>query len=76
MQRRISITLSGDVLSKLDLIVGRNGNRSKLVERALVHYLEGRRREIRDRTDQEILDRNADSLNAEAEEVLSYQIPI
>ena len=76
MQRRISITLSSDVLSRLDRVVGRNGNRSKLVEAALVGYLNGRRREIRDRTDQKILDRDTDSLNAEAEDVLSYQIPL
>ena len=39
----------------------------------MVEYLDRRRRERRDRRDLEILNRNAEALNREVEDVLGYQ---
>ena len=76
MKSKISVTLSPDVVSYLDRIAGRGGNRSRLVEKALRDYMTRQKREARDRRDLEILNDNARSLNEEAEEVLSYQVKV
>ena len=76
MKSKISITLSSDIVSYLDRLAGRSGNRSRLVETALRDYMTRQKLEARDQRDREILDENARSLNDEAEEVLSYQVKV
>jgi metal-responsive CopG/Arc/MetJ family transcriptional regulator len=67
---KTSITLPSDLLTELDRI---DKNRSALLERAARAYLRNLRRELRDRRDIEIINRNADQLNREAADVLEYQ---
>ena len=74
MKRKTSITLSSALLDELDKVVGRNGNRSELIERAVRGYLKQLARAERDKRDLEILDRSASRLNREAEDVLLYQV--
>jgi metal-responsive CopG/Arc/MetJ family transcriptional regulator len=67
---KTSITLPEDLLDRLDRV---DKNRSALLERAAVAWLAHLERQMRDRKDVEIIDRNADRLNREAMDVLGYQ---
>lgn len=73
MRLKTSITLAEETVRELDEVAGRGANRSRVIEEAVVEYLDRRRRERRDARDLEILDRNATALNREVEDVLSYQ---
>jgi metal-responsive CopG/Arc/MetJ family transcriptional regulator len=70
MRVKTSITLPEELLDRLDRV---DNNRSALLERAAVAYLDGLERQKRDRRDIEIINRNADRLNREAEDTLEYQ---
>lgn len=65
--------MAEETVRELDEVAGRGANRSRVIEEAVVEYLDRRRRERRDSRDLEILDRNATALNREVEDVLSYQ---
>jgi metal-responsive CopG/Arc/MetJ family transcriptional regulator len=67
---KTSITLPEDLLDRLDRV---DKNRSALLERAAIAWLAHLERQMRDRKDLEIIDRNADRLNREALDVLGYQ---
>jgi hypothetical protein len=58
------------LIDRLDRV---DKNRSALLERAAVAWLAHLERQVRDRKDSEIIDRNADRLNREAIDVLGYQ---
>jgi metal-responsive CopG/Arc/MetJ family transcriptional regulator len=73
MRLKTSITLAEETVRELDEVAGRGANRSRVIEEAVVEYLDRRRRERRDARDLEILNRNATALNREVEDVLSYQ---
>jgi metal-responsive CopG/Arc/MetJ family transcriptional regulator len=73
MRVKTSVSLSGELLSEIDRVAGRDVNRSEFLEKAAwdrLALLKRRRRETRDRR---VLDRRARSLNAEALDVLEYQ---
>ena len=70
MRVKTSITLPEDLLDRLDRV---DKNRSALLERAAIAWLAHFERQMRDRKDLEIIDRNADRLNREALDVLGYQ---
>ena len=70
MRVKTSITLPPELLRRLDRV---DKNRSALLERAALNYLERLEREERDRRDLEIIDRNAKRLNREAMDTLEYQ---
>ena len=73
MKEKTSITLSSDVLVKLDSLAGQNGSRSAVIESIVRQYLRERtRREVQAR-DLDRLNKAADRLNAEAADVLGYQ---
>lgn len=73
MKRKTSVTLSEETVQAIEDVVGPGANRSRVIEEAVNEYLERRRREARDRREIEILNRHADRLNREAEDVLAYQ---
>ncbi|MEO5924615.1 MAG: hypothetical protein ABIR70_12390 [Bryobacteraceae bacterium] len=70
MRVKTSITLPEDLLSRLDKV---DKNRSALLERAALAYLDRLSRQERDRRDVEIINRNADRLNREVEDAMEYQ---
>ncbi len=70
MRVKTSITLPRDLLGRLDRV---DKNRSALLERAAEAYLKSLAKQERDRRDKAIIDKNADRLNREAADVLSYQ---
>ena len=74
MKTKTSVTLSTEVLAGIDRLAGSKHSRSAVIEQALRRYLiEHARTKIQAR-DLEQLNRAADELNAEAAEVLDYQI--
>ena len=75
MKKKTSVTLSADVLAGIDRLSGSKHSRSAVIERVLRQYLTARARAKADARDLEILNRAADELNAEAEDVLDYQAP-
>jgi len=72
MKAKTSITLSKDVLAELDCVAG-SESRSALIERILRAYLRRRALGEEQSRDRALLDREADTFNAEALDVLEYQ---
>ena len=75
MKEKTSITLSREVLTGIDRMAGSRQSRSAFIEAVLLQYLRDRARAQRDARDIEIINRHAEELNAEAEDVLRYQAP-
>ncbi len=76
MRLKTSVTLPEDLLRYLDRIGGGRTNRSRLIEQAVRDLIENRLRAERDARDLDILNRHADRLNVEADDVLKYQVKI
>jgi len=73
MKEKTSITLSKDLLARVDLLAGSKQSRSAFIERVLRKYLKDRRRASIHVRDLKLLNQAAERLNREAEEVLDYQ---
>ena len=76
MKEKTSITLSREVLSGIDRIVGSKQSRSAFIEAVLSQYLRERKKAQRDARDLELINRHADELNRDALEALEYQAPL
>ncbi|MDQ7827190.1 MAG: ribbon-helix-helix domain-containing protein [Candidatus Eremiobacteraeota bacterium] len=74
MKVKTSITLSEDLLKAVDEQSGAHGSRSEFIENALRSYLGQMLRLRQNARDMDIINRKADRLNDEAEDVLSYQL--
>lgn len=73
MKVKTSITLSDEVLRLVDQHQPQFRSRSEFLERAARVYLAQLARTAAEKRDIEIINRRADHLNAEAEDVLAYQ---
>jgi len=73
MRVKTSVTLAEETVRAIDEMIGRKVNRSRFIEEAVLAHLERQRRRLRDQRDLKILNRNADRLNEEVEDVLAYQ---
>ena len=76
MKVKTSITLSEDVLEAIDHAIGQSKKRSAFIEQIIRDYFEKRAKKLQDDKDLEILNKNSDRLNQEAEDVLSYQVDL
>lgn len=76
MKIKTSITLSADVIKAIDLHIGKFRSRSEFIEAAARKFIVQLEREKAEQRDLEIINSSADSLNAEAEDVLGYQVPL
>jgi metal-responsive CopG/Arc/MetJ family transcriptional regulator len=74
MKVKTSITLEPQTVRELDEIAGPDANRSRVIEQAVIEFIDRHRRRIRDSRDLEILNRSADKLNREVEDILRYQV--
>jgi metal-responsive CopG/Arc/MetJ family transcriptional regulator len=74
MKVKTSITLSEELIRSIDELFGGQKNRSELIEKAVRDYVERQTQKKRDLKDLDILNKKADKLNREAEDVLSYQV--
>jgi len=73
MKVKTSITLSEELIHSIDKKIGKQGNLSRFIEKALWDFIERQERKERDMQDLKILNKRAKKLNREAEDVLSYQ---
>lgn len=76
MKIKTSITISEELIKSIDEVFGGQKNRSEFIEKAVKHYIERQIQEERDLKDLDILNKKADKLNKEAEDVLSYQVDL
>jgi predicted transcriptional regulator len=70
---KTSITLSRDVVRGIDRVAGRKRSRSAVIDDVLRGYLSRRERAAANASDGEKINRFADELNAEMQDVLAYQ---
>jgi metal-responsive CopG/Arc/MetJ family transcriptional regulator len=73
MKEKISITLSSDLLAKIDRLAGSKLSRSAFIERVLRTYFSERNRRKMHARELNRINAAADRLNAEAKEILAYQ---
>jgi metal-responsive CopG/Arc/MetJ family transcriptional regulator len=73
MKEKTSITLSKEVLNGIDRVAGSKKSRSAIIEAILAQYLRKRARAQIEARDLELINRAADELSAEVEDVLRYQ---
>ena len=74
MKGKISITLDDELLRGIERHAEQFRSRSDFVQAAVERFITHLERKAADQKDIEILNRRADALNAEAEDVLSYQV--
>jgi len=77
MKVKTSITVSQELLEDIDVRARQSQrNRSDFIETAVRIFIQQLEREEQDAKDLEIINRRADYLNREADEVLTYQVPL
>ncbi|MEA3358029.1 MAG: ribbon-helix-helix domain-containing protein [Thermodesulfobacteriota bacterium] len=76
MKIKTSITLSDEVLKAIDLHAGEYRSRSEFIETAARKFITYLARKEAERRDLELINRHSNFLNAEAEDVLTYQVPL
>lgn len=74
MKIKTSVTLSEDVLEAIDARIGPEASRSEFIEGAVRRYLSVLSRREQDARDLEIMNRHAEAMNAEASDLLDYQV--
>jgi metal-responsive CopG/Arc/MetJ family transcriptional regulator len=73
MKEKTSISLSKEVLAGIDRIAGSEQSRSAFIEVVLTQYLRRQAQAQVEARDLELINKAADELNAEVEDVLRYQ---
>jgi metal-responsive CopG/Arc/MetJ family transcriptional regulator len=73
MKEKTSVTLSKEVLTGIDRIAGSKQSRSAFIEAVLAQYLRRRARAQIEARDLELINKAADELSDEVEDVLGYQ---
>ena len=76
MKVKTSITLSDELIRAIDKYGKSYKNRSDFIEAAIWAFIGQIIRERQNARDIELINRNADRLNAEAHDVLAYQVPL
>lgn len=76
MKVKTSITLSNEILEAIDLHIGEYKSRSGFIETAARRFIAQLEREQVEKRDLELINQHSDFLNAEAEDVLTYQVPL
>lgn len=74
MKEKTSVTLSKEVLAGIDRAAGSKKSRSAFIEAVLAEYLRKQARAQLEARDLELINKAADELREEVEDVLSYQI--
>ena len=76
MKTKTSVTLDGGVLRGIDEHAREYRSRSEFIEAAVEYFIRHLERQEAEQRDLEILNRRADALNEEAEDVLAYQVAL
>ncbi len=73
MKEKTSITLSKEILTRIDRMAGSKKSRSAFIEAVLAQYLRQQARAQIEARDLELINKAADELNDDVEDVLRYQ---
>ena len=73
MKEKTSITLSSDLLARLDRLAGSKQSRSAVIEWILRQYFRQRERAQTQARDLQLINASAEQLNKEALDILDYQ---
>jgi metal-responsive CopG/Arc/MetJ family transcriptional regulator len=73
MKQKTSITLSKEILTRIDHMAGSKQSRSAFIEAVLAEYLRQQTRAQIEARDLALINKAADELNDEIEDVLRYQ---
>ena len=76
MKTKTSVTLSGALLHGIEKHASDFRSRSEFIEAAVRYFIAHLERRVAEEKDLEIINRRADALNKEAEDVLGYQVPL
>jgi Arc/MetJ-type ribon-helix-helix transcriptional regulator len=76
MKRKTSVTLSAPLLRGIEEHAADFRSRSEFIETAVRFFIAHLERRVADEKDLEAINRRADALNKEAEDVLDYQVPL
>ena len=76
MKVKTSVTLSDDIAKTIGRVAQPGESRSKTIERLLRESLRARARHAADQRELAAINEHADALNAEAEDVLTYQVKL
>ena len=76
MKVKTSVTLSQQVLEDIDRHIQGYKSRSEFIETATRSFIIGLEQKKTEQRDLALINQYAESLNSEAEDVLSYQIPL
>jgi metal-responsive CopG/Arc/MetJ family transcriptional regulator len=76
MKLKTSVTLSEDLVKSIGRATRKGENRSQAIERLLRETLAARTQQAANARDRALIDRHAEELNAEAEDVLGYQVDL
>jgi metal-responsive CopG/Arc/MetJ family transcriptional regulator len=74
MKVKTSVSLSEQLLCEIDREIGEDGNRSQFIEKALKRYFRLQRKAERDAHDAAIYRKYGERMNAEAADLLDYQV--
>ena len=74
MKEKTSVTLSTEVLAGIDRHAGSRMSRSAFIEQVLQRYLAAAERARSDARDLELMNKTAEHLNAEMDDILDYQV--
>jgi metal-responsive CopG/Arc/MetJ family transcriptional regulator len=75
MKEKTSVTLSKEVLTGIDRIAGSKHSRSAFIEAVLSDYLRQQARAQIEARDLALINRAADEMNSEVDDILRYQDP-
>jgi metal-responsive CopG/Arc/MetJ family transcriptional regulator len=73
MKEKTSITLSKEILKRIDRMAGSKQSRSAFIEAVLARYLRQHARAQIEARDLDLINKAVDELNDEVEDVLRYQ---
>ena len=76
MKRKTSVTLSEDIVAAVERVTRKGESRSETIERLLRQSLKAEARERADKRDRDLINAHVDDLNAEAADVLGYQVDL
>jgi metal-responsive CopG/Arc/MetJ family transcriptional regulator len=73
MKMKTSLTLSGDLIARIDKLAGSKVSRSSYIEQILRDFVDGRAQARKDAREIAAINRHATQLNAEMNDALSFQ---
>jgi metal-responsive CopG/Arc/MetJ family transcriptional regulator len=73
MKTKTSLTLSGDLIARIDKLAGSKVSRSSYIEQILRDFVDGRAQARKDAREVAAINRHAAQLNAEMSDALSVQ---